>query len=82
MKYPLISEYVKAIQGASDNLDKLAYLAPVLDDHGEHIAVGVLVPWCLRCWTRVPENVMPSGVLRKNRIGELKPIVRLHMNLI
>lgn len=35
MKYPLISEYVKAIQGASDNLDKLAYLAPVLDDHGE-----------------------------------------------
>ena len=35
MKYPLISEYVKAIQDASDNLDKLAYLAPVLDDHGE-----------------------------------------------
>ena len=35
MKYPLISEYVKAIQGTSDNLDKLAYLAPVLDDHGE-----------------------------------------------
>lgn len=35
MKYPLISEYVKAIQGASDNLDKLAYLAPVLDDHEE-----------------------------------------------
>lgn len=35
MKYPLISEYVKAIQGASDNLDKLAYLAPVLDDYGE-----------------------------------------------
>ena len=35
MQYPLISEYVKAIQDASDNLDKLAYLAPVLDDHGE-----------------------------------------------
>ena len=35
MKYPLISEYVKAIQGTSDNLDKLAYLAPVLDDHGK-----------------------------------------------
>lgn len=35
MQYPLISEYVKAIQGASDNLDKLAYLAPVLDDHEE-----------------------------------------------
>ena len=35
MQYPLISEYVKAIQDASDNLDKLAYLTPVLDDHGE-----------------------------------------------
>ena len=35
MQYPLISEYVKAIQDASDNLDKLAYLAPVLDDHEE-----------------------------------------------
>ena len=35
MQYPLISEYVKAIQDASDNLDKLASLAPVLDDHGE-----------------------------------------------
>ena len=35
MQYPLISEYVKAIQDGSDNLDKLAYLTPVLDDHGE-----------------------------------------------
>ena len=35
MQYPLISEYVKAIQDAGDNLDKLAYLSPVLDDHGE-----------------------------------------------
>ena len=35
MQYPLISEYVKAIQNAGDNLDKLAYLTPVLDDHGE-----------------------------------------------
>ena len=35
MQYPLISEYVKAIQNAGDNLDKLAYLAPVLDDHRE-----------------------------------------------
>lgn len=34
-QYPLISEYVKAIQDAGDNLDKLAYLTPVLDDHGE-----------------------------------------------
>ena len=31
----MISEYVKAIQDAADNLDKLAYLTPVLDDHGE-----------------------------------------------
>ena len=35
MQYPLISEYVKAIQDASDNLDKLAHLTPVLDNHGE-----------------------------------------------
>ena len=35
MQYPLISEYVRAIQDASSNLDKLAYLVPVLDDNGE-----------------------------------------------
>ena len=35
MQYPLISEYVRAIQDASSNLDKLAHLVPVLDDHGE-----------------------------------------------
>ena len=35
MQYPLISEYVRAIQDASNNLDKLAHLMPVLDDHGE-----------------------------------------------
>ena len=35
MQYPLISEYVKAIQNAGDNLEQLAYLTPVLDDHGE-----------------------------------------------
>lgn len=35
MQYPLISEYVRAIQDASNNLDKLAHLESVLDDHGE-----------------------------------------------
>ena len=35
VQYPLISEYVRAIQDASSNLDKLAHLVPVLDDHGE-----------------------------------------------
>ena len=35
MQYPLISEYVKAIQDAGDNLEQLAYLTPVLDDHRE-----------------------------------------------
>ena len=35
MQYPLISEYVRAIQDASSNLDKLAHLVPVLDDYGE-----------------------------------------------
>ncbi len=35
MQYPLISEYVKAIQEAGDNLEELAHLTPVLDDYGE-----------------------------------------------
>lgn len=35
MQYPLISEYVRAIQDASSNLGKLAHLVPVQDDHGE-----------------------------------------------
>ena len=35
MQYPTISEYVKAIQDAGDNLEELAHLTPVLDDHGE-----------------------------------------------
>ena len=35
MQYPLISEYVRAIQNASNNLDELAHLIPVQDDHGE-----------------------------------------------
>ena len=35
MQYPLMSEYVSAIRDASDNLDELAHLVPVLDDHGE-----------------------------------------------
>ena len=35
MQYPLISEYVRAIQDASNNLDELAHLVPVQDDPGE-----------------------------------------------
>ena len=35
MQYPLISQYVRAIQDTSSNLDKLDHLEPVLDDHGE-----------------------------------------------
>ena len=35
MQYPIISEYVRAIQDATDNLGELAHLVPVLDDHGE-----------------------------------------------
>ena len=35
MQYPLISEYVTAIRDAKENLDELAYLEPVLDNHGE-----------------------------------------------
>ena len=35
MQYPTISEYVKAIQDAGNNLDKLAHLTPVFNNHGE-----------------------------------------------
>ena len=35
MQYPLISEYLTAIQDAHDNLDKLNHLVPVLDKHGD-----------------------------------------------
>ena len=35
MQYPLISEYLAAIQDAHDNLDKLNHLVPVLDKHGD-----------------------------------------------
>ena len=35
MQYPLISEYLTAIQDAHDNLDKLNHLVSVLDKHGE-----------------------------------------------
>ena len=35
MQYPLISEYLAAIQDAHDNLHKLNHLVPVLDKHGE-----------------------------------------------
>ena len=35
MQYPLISEYIGAIQDAADNLDSLSYLSPVFDNHNE-----------------------------------------------
>jgi serine/threonine protein kinase len=35
MQYPLISEYVRAICHANDNLDALNFLEPVMDNHGE-----------------------------------------------
>ena len=35
MQYPLISEYVRAMQYPAGNLDQLAHFVSVLDDHGE-----------------------------------------------
>ncbi len=35
MQYPILSEYVRAIQNSEDNLDKLRDLKPVLDSYGE-----------------------------------------------
>ena len=35
MQYPTLLEYMKAIQDAGNNLDKLSHLSVVLDGHGE-----------------------------------------------
>ena len=35
MQYPTLLEYMKAIQDAGNNLDKLAHLSVILDGHGE-----------------------------------------------
>ena len=40
MQYPLISEYVKAITDAENNLDQLCSLKPVMDDHNEPYRSG------------------------------------------
>lgn len=82
MQYPLISEYVKAIQDAGDNLNKLAYLTPVLDDHGEPFRSSGAFAVVFKMQDKSTGNIMPSSVLRKNRKGELMPIVRLRMNWI
>ena len=37
MQYPLISEYVNALIDSGESLDKLSYLEPVMDAHGEPI---------------------------------------------
>ena len=69
MPYPTISEYVKAIQDAGNNLDKLAHLTPVLDAHGEpyHISGAFAVVfkmqdkstgkyYALKCFTEEQEG--------------------------
>ena len=69
MQYPTISEYVKAIQDAGNNLDKLAHLTPILDNHGEpyHISGAFAVVfkmqdkstgkyYALKCFTEEQEG--------------------------
>ena len=69
MQYPTILEYVKAIQDAGNNLDKLAHLTPVLDDHGEpyHMSGAFAVVfkmqdkstgkyYALKCFTKEQEG--------------------------
>ena len=82
MQYPLISEYVKAIQYAGDNLEQLAYLTPVLDDHGEPYRSSGAFAVVFKMLDKSTGKYYPSNVLRKNRKGELMPIVRLQMNWI
>ena len=69
MQYPTILEYVKAIQDAGNNLDKLTHLTPVLDNHGEpyHISGAFAVVfkmqdkstgkyYALKCFTKEQEG--------------------------
>ena len=69
MQYPTILEYVKAIKNAGNNLDKLAHLTPVLDNHGEpyHISGAFAVVfkmqdkstgkyYALKCFTEEQEG--------------------------
>lgn len=76
MQYPLISEYVKAIQDASDNLDKLAHLTPVQDDHGEPYRSSGAFAVVFKMLDMSTGKYYASSVLRKNSRGELKPIAR------
>ena len=80
MQYPLISEYVKAIQDAADNLDKLAYLTPVLDDHGEPYRSSAFAVVFKMQDKSTGKYYALKCFYGRTRGGELMPIVRLRMN--
>ena len=82
MQYPLMSEYVRAIQDASSNLDKLAHLVPVLDDHGEPYRSSGAFAVVFKMKDEQTGKCYALKCLQKNKKVELRLIVRLRMNWI
>ena len=74
MQYPLISEYVRAMQDPAGNLDQLSHLVSVQDDHGEPMrssgAFAVVFKmkdestgkeYALKCFTEEQEGRADTG---------------------
>ena len=69
MQYPTLLEYMKAIQDAGVNLDKLTHLSVVLDGHGEpcHISGDSSVVFKMqdkttgKCYALKCFTIDPSG---------------------
>ena len=82
MQYPLISEYVKAIQDAGNNLDKLAHLTPVLDDHGEPYRSSGAFAVVFKMLDKSTGKYYALKCFTEEQEGELMPIARLQMNWV
>lgn len=74
MQYPLISEYVRAMQDPAGNLDQLAHMVPVLDDHGEPMRNSGAFAVVFKMGAR-GRNMLSSASLRIKKGGR-RPIVR------
>ena len=67
MQYPTLLEYMKAIQDAGNNLDKLSHLSVVLDGQGEPCHISGDSSVVFKMQDKTTGNVMLSSVLRKLR---------------
>ena len=67
MQYPTLLEYMKAIQDAGVNLDKLTHLSVVLDGHGEPCHISGDSSVVFKMQDKTTGKCMLSSVLRKLR---------------